>query len=243
MNPYLELGISFNDNFATIFHDNTIIPILYTLYTSYTSENGQYNFTKTKNDIENCPGFTKEQIYHFNTYLTYLAICKYPLDKCAIINIITSEYDQTKHHINIKNNTEGGNKIMNINYKPKFFGNIWKQHLMCILSFLPFNIVYSTNNNGKFKVASFGNNQLGCKSDGRILNFINAVTFLNCFFHSIMASIDKNKLIINPINEIFYGFCRGLFGIMVSNVYPKYSNVLLNTIMIYLNFRAIKKYV
>lgn len=241
MNPYLELAISFNDNFTDTIYDNSII--LYTLYTSYTSEKGQYDFTKTKNDIEDCPGFTKEQICHFNTYLSYLTTCKYPLNKCAVINIITSEYDQTKHHISIKNTTKGGNKIMNINYKPKFFENTWKQYFMCILSCLPFNIVYSTNNNGKSKIVSFGNNQLGCKNNSRILNFINAITFLNCFFHSLFGSIDKNKLTINPINEIFVGFCRGLFGIMVSNIYPKYSNVLLNTIMIYLNYWAVKKYV
>lgn len=245
MNSNIELCVMFQ------FDVSNLEPIMTTIYDT---TNNIYNFIEARKNINDCENFTTEQKDHFNKMIDYLESCSYPLVNFHTIHIVSSDFNENKHYVQMNNSkfqalypnlddlTTDTNKkkyAIYINYKPNFFKNNW---ILNITNILPTNDVSTTKPRKEISLWKLIN---------KTISKINiSVTFLNCFTYELLYVMNKKSNILEEFTEhpfrlsysiISSGCFFSFIGYCISKLYPQYSGIIFNGIMGGINYNIFKR--
>jgi len=202
-------------------------PIIDTVFDCIDNENLNA-FTSARKYIAASPRLSDDQRKHFSQCLDYLCHSDYPLHKFHSIHIIDNNVNQAEHFVRIGNhkptNPYPNRQDLYVTYNPQLFKSRFRQYL----ALLPF-----------------------CKSSNNIKNddvnmslFFKILTVINCFSYVLLYDVSHKNRLKEYVNHPFRkswdvvseGVMYSWLGNYISNIKPYYSNVIFNSILLYINF-------
>lgn len=235
MDKQIELCVSYDIDIENI------IPVITSTFVNAIS----IDFNKAKTDINNCEKINNEQKKHFIKYLDYLAQSNHSFSKIFTIHIIkTSDTDETIHYVELLNESKdllSENKSLYLNYKPEIFDDNTVKTAKILTSWFPLYFGYYYHKKGhENKSCILTNDTKTHKKLTRLdrLSMLNGFSYVVIkYFYNNPASI--STIISSPLwsllTIIFNGLLYSIGSLAISNLYPYYSNILLNSVFLLIN--------
>lgn len=213
------------------------------LVSNYCVTNNTLNFDQARIDIVNATEiFTDIQITHFKIILDFLKSKQFLL-KEASVHIYLSDLFETKHYLRI-DNIDRQYSMAGSNYMLKYDCNIFAKYEQ------PVTIMSSIKNFILRRVLSSCKHTEGhmisknLSSGDKIMSLFDKLTVSNCFLYTLLQFL-KADIIDRPFKSTFVMIVSGILysclGLIISNIFPKYSSITFNSAMFYVNYSLYKK--